>query len=92
MVPEFDAVAFSLKTGEISEPVKTKFGFHIIKVTDKKLGKVMEFEKIKDSLSQYLLTEKQREMFEAYIEKLRKSYKVEINEEALSRLAPPEEK
>ncbi len=90
MVPEFEAAAGSLKTGEISEPVKTKFGYHVIKVTDKEVGQVAEFEKVKNSLSQFLLTEKQKEVFNSYVEGLKKNYKVEINKEALS-TPPPEE-
>jgi peptidyl-prolyl cis-trans isomerase C len=91
MVPEFEAAASRLKPGEISRPVKTKFGYHIIKVTDKKVGQVVEFEKVKNLISQNLMGEKQKEVFDSYIEGLKKSYKVEINKEALSKLAPPEE-
>lgn len=36
MVPEFDEVSFSLETGELSEPVQTQFGWHLLIVTDKK--------------------------------------------------------
>ena len=81
MVPEFEAAAARLKTGEISEPVKTKFGYHIIKVTDKKMGKPVEFEKVKNVIFQRLSAEKQKEFFDSYIEDLKKSYKVEINKE-----------
>jgi peptidyl-prolyl cis-trans isomerase C len=91
MVPEFESAAMRLKKGEISEPVKTKFGYHIIKVTDKKLGQVMEFEKMKNIISQNLMAEKQKEVFDSYIDGLKKSYMVEINKEALSKLTPSEE-
>jgi peptidyl-prolyl cis-trans isomerase C len=91
MVPEFEAAASRLKPGEISEPVKTKFGYHIIKVSDKKVGQVVEFEKVKDLISQNLVGEKQKQSFDSYIEGLKKSYKVEINKDALSKLAPSEE-
>jgi len=91
MVPEFEAAASRLKPGEISEPVKTKFGYHIIKVTDKKVGQVVDFEKVKNLISQNLVAERQKEAFDSYVEGLRKSYKVEINKDALSKLAPSEE-
>jgi peptidyl-prolyl cis-trans isomerase C len=91
MVPEFETAAMRLKKGEISEPVKTKFGYHIIKLTDKKMGQVVEFENAKNLISQNLMAEKQKEVFDTYIEGLKKSYKVEINKEALSKLTPSEE-
>jgi peptidyl-prolyl cis-trans isomerase C len=92
MVPEFEQAAAKLKPGEISEPVKTKFGYHIIKVTDKKMGKPVDFEKVKNAIMQRLSAEKQKEVFDGYVEGLKKSYKVEINKEALSKLAAGAEK
>ncbi|MGB9716654.1 MAG: peptidylprolyl isomerase [Thermodesulfovibrionales bacterium] len=89
---EFRTIAVRMKTGEVSDPIKTKSGYEIIKVTDKKVGQVIEFEKIKNLISQNLLAEKQKESFDSYIEGLRKKYKVEINKEALSKLAPSEER
>ncbi len=93
MVPEFETVALKMKPGEISEPVKTKFGFHIIKVTDKKMGKPVEFEKVKSAIMQRIAAEKQKEVFDSYIENLKKNTKVDINKDALAKLpAEPENK
>ena len=86
MVPEFERAAASLKVGDISIPVKTQFGYHIIKVTDKKTGAPVEFEKVRDLISQKLSGEKQKEAFEAYIAELKKTYKVELNKDALIKL------
>ncbi len=86
MVPEFETVALKMKPGEISEPVKTKFGFHIIKVTDKKMGKPVEFEKVKSAIMQRIAAEKQKEVFDSYIENLKKNAKVDINKDALAKL------
>lgn len=88
MVPELEAVAVKLKPGEISEPVKTRSGYHIIKITDKK-GEVIEFDRVKDLISQHLSEEKQKEVFDSFMEGLQKTYKIEINKEAVSKLAPP---
>lgn len=85
MVPEFERAAASLKVGDISIPVKTQFGYHIIKVTDKKTGSPVEFEKVRDLISQKLSGEKQKEAFESYIAELKKTYKVELNKDALSK-------
>jgi len=76
-----------MNIGDISVPVVTQFGYHIIKVTDKKKGAVIEFEKIKDMISQKLSGGKQKEAFEQYIAELKKNYKVEINKEALTKPA-----
>lgn len=92
MTAELEAIAVRLKTGEISEPIKTQSGYQIIKVTDKKIGKVVEFERVKNFISQHLSAEKQKEVFDSYIESLKKSYKVDINKEAISKLASGEEK
>lgn len=51
MVPEFAEAAFAMKPGEVSkEPVKTQFGWHVIKVEDRRLGEPPAFEEVKDQL------------------------------------------
>jgi peptidyl-prolyl cis-trans isomerase C len=84
LVPEFEKAAAGLKVGELSGPVKTPFGYHIIKVTDRKTGPVVEFDKVKDIIYQRLSGERQKEAFDNYIAELRKNYKVEINKDALA--------
>jgi len=83
MVPEFEKVVFSMKKGQVSEPIKTQFGYHIIKLTDLKKGQKISFDKVKEKLSKRLLTQKQRAAFDSYIEKLKSSYPVEIKEDKL---------
>lgn len=85
MMPEFEKAAFALKTGEVSGPVKTQYGFHIIKVTDRKAGSVVEFDKVKGLLTQKMTAERQKALFDSYINGLRNSYKTEINKEALAK-------
>ncbi len=77
MVPSFEEVAFALKSGEVSDIVETRFGYHLIKVSDKKPGSTMSYEEIKDNLNQYMKQQKVREQVKLYIEKLQKKAKVE---------------
>jgi peptidyl-prolyl cis-trans isomerase D len=58
MVPEFEQVAFSLESGQISDPVKTSFGYHIIKVVDKKPGTTRPLAEVRQQISDQLTTER----------------------------------
>jgi peptidyl-prolyl cis-trans isomerase C len=78
MVPEFAEVAFKLEKGAISAPVKSQFGWHIIKVEDKRDRQPPEFDKVKEQIEQYLVRRSQAEM----ITKLRAAAKID-------RVAPP---
>jgi len=78
MVPAFEKVAFKLKPGEVSDIVKTRFGYHLIKVVDKKPESTVPYEEIKDRLGQYLKQEKVQKEIKQLVEKLRKKAKVEM--------------
>jgi peptidyl-prolyl cis-trans isomerase C len=85
MKPELEDVAFRLKKGEISMPIKLKDGIHIIKVTDAK-GSILEFDKVKGLIGQRMAAEKQRESFDKFIENLKKKHKIEINKDVLAKI------
>src|ERR1700761_8585511 len=73
MVPEFSAVAFSLEPGKISDPVKSQFGWHIIKVEEKRNRKPPEFDQVKGQIETYVARKAQAE----YVGKLREAAKIE---------------
>jgi peptidyl-prolyl cis-trans isomerase C len=73
MVPQFAEVAFKMYPGQLSNPVKTEFGWHIIKVEDKRIKQPPEFEKVKDQIESYLARKAQTE----YVARLRQSAKIE---------------
>lgn len=79
MVPEFDAAAFSMEVDVVSEPVKSQFGYHIIKVIAKNEEGESSFDEVKEQLSQQLLGMKQQEIYLAETNKLKEKYNVVNN-------------
>ncbi len=77
MVPEFSEVAFSQKVGDISDPVRTQFGWHVIKVTDKKAAGTVPYEEVKAQLIAYLKAKKREEAAQALLKSLRTSAQIE---------------
>ncbi len=80
MVPEFANAAFAQQVGTVSAtPVKTKFGYHVIKVTDKKPAGIATFDEAKAQIMQYLQAEKRRAIFKGVVQDLRQAAKIEDN-------------
>lgn len=79
MVPEFEAAAFSLSKGEICKtPVKTQFGYHIIKLTGKRDAMDLTFNEAEDKVKAELLAKKQEEEYYKKIDELRNKYEVKF--------------
>jgi peptidyl-prolyl cis-trans isomerase C len=73
MVPEFAEAAFRLDKGQVSDPIKTQFGWHIIKVEDKRVKPTPTYDQVKGQLENYVARRAQAEM----VDNLRKSATIE---------------
>ncbi len=79
MVPEFDSAVFEMAVGEVTrEPVKTQFGYHLIKLNSKKEAAPTPYSEIKDEIKNALLLEKRRAAYESKINQLKIMYPVDI--------------
>lgn len=78
MVPEFDNACFTMNIGEIAGPVKTQFGYHLIKLNAKNEPKTLSFDEVKDGLKQQILGEKRQNAFQSKINQLKIMYPVDM--------------
>jgi peptidyl-prolyl cis-trans isomerase C len=89
MVPEFERAVLNLKPGEISNPVSTRFGYHIIRLDDIKEGKLASFEQSAESIRRQLAAEKQKALFDSFVDKLKADTEISKEIEALASISLP---
>ena len=77
MVKPFEDVAFNLEPDQISDIVKTRFGYHLIMVTGKKAARTIPYEEVKEKIGTHLKQQKTSESVKVYIEKLKKEATIE---------------
>jgi len=80
MVKAFEEAAFTQKVNEVGPVVETMFGYHIIQVMKHEEGKTSSLEEVKERLSDHLKQQKQMDLFEAYIGKLKATAKIEYSD------------
>lgn len=88
MVPEFAEAAFKLEKGQLSEPVKSQFGWHVIKLEDKRTKPLPSFDEVKPQIDQYLVRKAQQDI----VVGLREKAKVERLDKPAAAPAPAEPK
>jgi peptidyl-prolyl cis-trans isomerase C len=78
MVAPFDQAAFALKPGEISDVVTTQFGYHIIKLAEKRAPSPVPFEQVSDRIRQYLDQQQKQEHARVFVDSVKNKCKIEV--------------
>ncbi|MFH1791430.1 MAG: peptidyl-prolyl cis-trans isomerase [Candidatus Omnitrophota bacterium] len=86
--PDFEKACFTMNEGEISGVVKTRFGYHVIKLTERKPPAVEKFDEVKNRISQNLLVQKKKRAFNELVEGLKNKARIVINEDSRLLSAP----
>lgn len=91
MVPAFEKAALALKENQVSEVVKSDFGYHIIKLTGKRAAGIRPFEEVKDQIKGAIMPTKQQEVFQKIKEELKKTAKINVKEDVLNSVGSKKE-
>lgn len=81
MVPEFEEAAFALKKGEVSEPIRTQFGWHVVKKVDEREAGSIAYEDVKAQLENKLRNQRVQEALQGLLSDLRSKKKIELHPE-----------
>ncbi len=93
LVPEIEEICFNMQVGEISGIVKTKFGYHIIKLTERKPPRVKELAEVRDGIEQTLKRLKKKVLFNEFVTALKEKAQITINNNLLETISrEPEQK
>ena len=82
-VPEFEQAVFSMEKGQVSAPVKSAFGYHIIKLNDRVEPRLRDLKSVRHLVEERLVGEQRSNAFKQLVEKLKGNAKIEIDEQAL---------
>ena len=74
MVPEFEEAVFNMNKGEVKGPVKTQFGYHLIKLEDLQAGGESEYEEVKNEIEKTLMYQKQSEVYSNKLNDLKSKF------------------
>ncbi|MCX7709683.1 MAG: peptidylprolyl isomerase [Clostridia bacterium] len=79
MVPEFEQAAFETEKGQMSAPVKTQFGYHLIKVYDKKDTSSKSIDEVRGQITEQLVAQKQQQVYQSKVDELKGNYAIQLN-------------
>ena len=74
MVPEFENAVFNMNNGEVSGPVKTQFGYHLIKLENKNESSIPEYDEVAEEVGKTLLFQKQGEVYQQKLNEVKEKY------------------
>ncbi len=77
MVPEFETVAFSLAEGDLSQPVRTQFGWHLILLRERTQPQITPFEEMREKIVEYLTERRKDKVFEEFLDRLKSEATIE---------------
>ncbi len=90
LVPEIEEACFDMSPGDISGVVKTKFGYHVVKLTERRDPRIKELAEVRDTIRQTLTRLKKRMLFQAYVAKLKEKSTIYVNDKLLNKISDQE--